>query len=62
MKCNEGKVDRTIRIILAIALSAAAYMMNIWWIYIIAGLLFVTGLTGFCLLYLPFKINTCGRK
>lgn len=61
MKCNEGKIDRIIRIILGIALAVAAYMTGIWWIYIIAGILLITGATGFCLLYVPFKINTCKK-
>ncbi|HAV91851.1 TPA: DUF2892 domain-containing protein [candidate division WOR-3 bacterium] len=62
MKCNEGKGDRIIRVILAIALAVAAYIMGIWWIYIVSAILLITGATGFCILYLPFKINTCGKK
>lgn len=62
MQCNEGKIDRIIRIILAVVLAAGAYFLNMWWIYIIAGILLFTGISGFCLLYVPFKINTCRKK
>lgn len=62
MKCNEGKLDRAIRIILGLALIAGGYFLAAWWMYIVGGLLLATGLTGFCLLYVPFKINTCGKK
>lgn len=62
MKCNEGKADRIIRIILSIVVAALGYFLKMWWIYIIAALLLVTGATGFCLLYLPFGINTCKKN
>jgi len=61
MKCNEGKTDRIIRIILSIVLAAVGFFLKAWWIYIIAALLLVTGATGFCLLYVPFGINTCKK-
>lgn len=62
MKCNEGKTDRIIRIVLSIVVAALGFFLKMWWIYIIAALLLVTGATGFCLLYLPFGINTCKAK
>ncbi|MDD3803735.1 MAG: DUF2892 domain-containing protein [bacterium] len=61
MKCNEGKIDRTIRVILGIALIAGGYFLSAWWLYILGGILLATGLTGFCLLYVFFKINTCKK-
>ncbi|MGE3063892.1 MAG: DUF2892 domain-containing protein [bacterium] len=61
MKCNVGKTDRIVRFILGIALLAGGYFLTAWWMYIAGALLIATGLMGFCLLYVPFKINTCKK-
>lgn len=61
MKCNVGKIDRIIRIIISIILFLIAFFTNLWVFYILGGIIFLTALTGFCLLYIPFKINTCKK-
>lgn len=63
MKKNMGAIDRGIRLVVAIALTillAARVLSGVAAIVlgIIAVLLLVTSLTGFCLLYVPLKIST----
>jgi hypothetical protein len=62
MKQNVGKVDKIIRIVLAVVLAALAYYFKIWWIYIFAAIMLVTALVGFCGLYTLFGISTCPVK
>lgn len=62
IKKNEGNLDRIIRIVLGLVLFAVAYLQNINWLYIIALVSLVTGLTGFCGLYKLLGINTCPMK
>jgi hypothetical protein len=57
MKCNVGGIDRIARIAVGIALVAFAFMSNQIWAYV--GIIpLVTGLVGFCPLYLPFGFST----
>ena len=67
MKTNEGGLDRVLRVIFGLVL----LILGIWvvkatgWMiaFIIVGaILFITGLTGFCALYIPLGINTCSEK
>ena len=59
---NEGKVDRVVRAIVGvIALLIAFFVVGgvaqiVLWI--IGGILLLTGATGYCLLYLPFRLST----
>lgn len=57
MKCNVGKTDKIIRIIVGLAIGAAGLYFNSWW-----GLLGIiplgTALFGRCGLYVPFGIST----
>ncbi len=67
MKKNMGSFDRTLRIILAIVLGVLILLNQFSGlgaiIFGIVAIIFViTGIVGFCPLYLPFKINTCQRK
>ena len=61
MKCNTGVTDRTIRIIAGCIIMGWGMYVNNYW-----GLLgfipFLTGIAGYCPLYLPFKINTNKKK
>ncbi|HPE54879.1 MAG TPA: DUF2892 domain-containing protein [Bacteroidales bacterium] len=67
MKANMGSADRIIRIIIGI-LIGVLYFTNvitgtIGLILLILGIVFIlTALVSFCPLYLPFKINTSGKK
>ncbi len=61
MKCNVGKTDKYIRIILGLIIGAIGYYYQSWWG--LAGLLLiVTGLINFCGLYPILGINTCKTK
>ncbi len=58
MKCNEGMADRLVRIVIGIVLLALVFTgpKSPWgWI----GLLpLVTGVVGYCPLYIPFRFST----
>ena len=64
MKRNVGSADRVIRVVLGLVLLVLGLFMlasGAWkWVFIVAGIVaLVTGLSGRCGLYVPFKINTC---
>ena len=66
---NVGSADRVIRLILGLAifLVAIAAIQSTLWTVILAAfgiILFLTGVFGGCLLYVPFGINTnkAGKK
>lgn len=67
MKKNMGSVDRILRVIIA-AVFAWLYFGGIvtgtLGIILVAlgGVFLLTSLVGFCPLYAPFGINTCGVK
>jgi len=59
---NEGMVDRVIRVALGVIALLVAFLavegaaqIVLW---VIGGILLLTGATGFCLLYLPFRFST----
>ncbi len=62
MCVNVGVLDRLIRVILGIALIVYGLSYNNYIIAVIGAIPLVTGVIGFCPLYLPFKINTGCRK
>lgn len=64
LKCNESNADRIVRIIIAAALAGAVLagfatglLATVAWV--VAGILFVTGLVGFCPLYAIVGFSTC---
>ena len=65
-KRNEGIIDRTLRVALAIVLLSVGLFLLGGWQGNVSGLIvagvgllpLITGLTGFCLLYVPFGIST----
>jgi hypothetical protein len=64
---NMGSADRAIRVLLAIVVAALYLTGTITGttavvLGLIAVVFVVTGAMGFCPAYLPFKINTAGRK
>ena len=61
MKCNVGKTDRIIRLLLGLIIIAAGIYFSSWWGAIGAILLF-TAAVGWCPLYLPFGLSTCATK
>lgn len=59
---NVGQTDKMIRIVVAVVAAIAAFMSSgtlaiVLWI--VAGIMLVTGLVGFCPLYRLFGISTC---
>ena len=58
---NEGTIDRTLRVLLGVALVALAYTRGWTWAYIGVAPI-ITGATGICPLYSVLGINTCGMK
>ncbi len=57
MKCNVGKTDKIVRVILGIVIGVIGIYFKSWWGLI--GLIpIITALVGFCPLYAPFKIST----
>lgn len=65
-KPNEGKVDRTIRIVLGVFLLGLAFFSFTGVVQIVAGVAGVialaTGAVGFCGLYKVFGISTVEKK
>lgn len=64
-KVNEGPIDRAIRVIVGIALIAAGFFVSgitsiVLWV--IGAIFLLTGITGFCGLYVLLGINTCPLK
>jgi len=67
MKCNVGSVDRIVRIVLGLILLALGLFVlpagALKWVLIIVGIIgLLTGSTGRCALYVPFKVSTCKVK
>jgi len=61
MKCNIGKPDKTIRLLLALLIGATGIYLKSWWA--LAALVpLVTGLASFCPIYKILGFNTCQTK
>lgn len=61
MKCNVGKCERKLRVLIGLLILVAGYYFKSWWGAI--GLIpILTGLIGWCPIYLPIGINTCKNK
>ena len=61
MKANVGSADRTIRIIIGLAIIVIGFIMQSWW-GLIGILPLATGLASRCGLYSVLGINTCKIK
>jgi len=62
MARNEGKVDRTLRVVAGVVLISLVFvgpMTPLGWIGLVP---LVTGLVGTCPVYALLGINTCGDK
>ena len=58
MKCNVGKTDKIIRIILGLAIGGVGIYFQSWW-GLIGIVPIFTALISWCPLYFPFGIRTC---
>lgn len=59
---NEGKLDRTLRVIVGVLLISLVFIgpQTVWgWIGLVP---LVTGAVGYCPLYSLFGLNSCGLK
>jgi hypothetical protein len=56
---NVGNVDKIVRFIVVIGLAILGYILNQWVFYVIAGMLLLTIVTGFCGFYRLFGLRTC---
>lgn len=61
MQKNVGGVDKTLRIIVGIAIIAYGVVAQSW-LGVIGIIPLATGLIGWCPLYCPLKINTSCKK
>lgn len=61
MNSNVGNIDRTLRIVVGLALIAWALMGGPVWAWI-GALPLATGLFRFCPAYTLLGMNTCGTK
>ena len=61
MRCNVGKTDQVIRIILGIFIILICIYYNSWW-GILGLALIVTGITRYCPLNKILKISTCDKS
>ena len=61
MKTNVGTVDRAIRIVAGLILLSLIFILegNARWWGLVGLVPLVTGLIGWCALYVPFGIDTC---
>ena len=62
MKVNMGGIDRTLRIVVGLALIVMAVTgtIGVWgWIGVVPLL---TAIVGYCPAYAPFGLSTCAKK
>ena len=62
MKANEGKVDRSFRILIGLGLLSLVFIgpQTMWGLIGLVPLF--TGIMGFCPLYKAFGLNTCPQR
>jgi len=60
MKCNVGKTDRIIRVILGTGIIAGGVYFQSWW-GAIGVVLILTAAIGRCPVYLPLGISGCKK-
>ena len=63
MTVNEGIFDRVVRITAGYLLLSSFFLIdgNLKWLTLVGIAPLVTGMLGWCPLYLPFGIRTCAR-
>ena len=60
MKCNVGRTDRIIRVIIGLAIIWAGFYYESWW-GVIGVIPLATGAFAYCPTYIPFKFSTCRK-
>jgi hypothetical protein len=60
MKCNVGRTDRIVRVIIGLGIIWAGFYYENWWGAV--GIIpLATAAMRHCPLYTPFKFSTCGK-
>jgi hypothetical protein len=59
MNRNEGTIDRTIRLVLGLALVSLVFVGPGTWIGLFGFIPLVTGIVGYCPLYQLIGVRTC---
>jgi hypothetical protein len=67
MSTNEGVVDRALRVTVGIVALVAGLALGVGSVVgivllVVAAIMLLTGVVGFCPLYTIFRINTAGRR
>jgi hypothetical protein len=60
MTINMGRTDRTIRIVLGLAVIAAGVYYKNWW-GALGVIPLVTSIISWCPMYVPFGLSTCRK-
>ncbi len=60
MKPNVGGLDRTLRIVIGLAILGTGLFLKSWWGLVGLGPL-LTAALGWCPAYLPFGLSTCAK-
>jgi hypothetical protein len=58
MKTNVGGGDRMFRIVLGLVVIVLGVVMRSWW-GALGAIPFLTGVFGWCPVYVPFRMSTC---
>ena len=61
MKQNVGRIDKMVRLIIAIVFIFVGYYISPWF-YIVSVVMILTALMGFCGIYALLGINTVKKK
>ena len=61
MRCNVGKTDRIIRVLIGLVLISLGLYFNTWW-GAVGVIPLLTAAIGWCPLYLPFGLSSCPSK
>jgi len=60
MKANVGTIDRVVRILIGLGIITYGVLEHSW-LGAIGAVPLLTGIIGFCPLYCPIRLNTCGK-
>ncbi len=59
MNRNEGTIDRTIRVVIGLALLTLVFVGPKTWLGLVGLVPLLTGVVGFCPLYRIINVRTC---
>ncbi len=59
---NVGGIDKAARLVIGVVAIGVGVFMGWWWLAVIGGMVFLSGLTGRCGLYYLIGVNTCSAE